>query len=80
MRKTLNEMRAELTQKATTARAHYYATKRDAKLRIVKENKGKGLSEWDIFDLVEKDSKVLEAQARLLAICDCCNIIGADIG
>ena len=80
MRKTLNEMRAELTNRATKARAHWKATLKEAERKLYREHRDDGLSKWDIYDLAEKDPKVIDANARLLEVCECCRIIGADIG
>lgn len=80
-KETLNQRRAALTEKVKQARQEFHNAENLAKYEIRKANPGLKENDWvKFYDMVEKDPRVQVAQARLLALCDAANIMGAEIG
>ena len=75
---TLTQRREALTQKVKEARVEWNHQKHIVEKEVRKANPG--IKWYDEMDLVEKDPRVQVANARLLALCDAANIMGADIG
>jgi len=80
-KETLTEKREKLTALCVKAREEYHAAERKAKYEVRKANPGLKDKDWVAFyDLVEKDPEVRIANAKLLALCEAANIMGAEIG
>ena len=75
---TIKQRRAQLTEKCTKARAHFLATEKMVRRDI--DRKYPNLEWYKKSELVEKDPRYIEANTRLLALCDAANIMGADTG
>ena len=78
---TLKQRREQLTQKCTDARREYHNTFALVKHEVSKANPGLKEKNWvKFYNLIENDTRVQVANARLIALCDAANIMGADIG
>ena len=77
---TLGERRFQLTEKVKAAREEYHAIRNRVQYEVRKANPGLKEGDWVTFwDKVDNDPRVLIADARLLALCDAANIMGAEI-
>ena len=74
---TLTQRREALTQKVKEARAEWNHQKHIVEKEVRKANPG--IQWYDEMDLVDKDPRVQVAEAKLLALCDAANIMGAEI-
>lgn len=75
-KETLNQRRERLTQEVKKARLEWNHQVHIVQLEVQKAHPD---IEWyEEADLVEKDPRVQVAVARLLALCDAANIMGAD--
>ena len=78
MKKTMAERKKELFDATTKARKHFLAVERKLRQRYAKQNPNK---EWyEIADMVDKDVEYVDANARLLSLCDACIIMGIECG
>ena len=75
---TLKQRRQKLTEMVVQARQEFLNTERFVKHEVRKANPN--LEWWEQFDLVQKDSRWQVANARLLALCDAANVMGAERG
>lgn len=79
-RETLNERRAQLTQMVVQARQQFESIQVKVKYEVRKANPGLKESDWaKFYQLVDDDPRVQVAGARLLALCDAANVMGAEI-
>lgn len=62
----------------TQARDHFLITERKTRAMIKKQHPN--LKWYEQADLVDKDPEVIDAHARLLALCDACILIGIECG
>ena len=77
---TLNERRAQLTEKVRQARQELENIQIKVKYEVRKANPGLKERDWaKFYQLVDDDPRVQVASARLLALCDAANIMGAEI-
>ena len=77
---TITERRWQLTQKVKFARQEFHNTRDLVKYEVRKANPGlESKDPFKFFDIVDNDSRVQIANARLLALCDAANIMGADL-
>ena len=77
---TLKQRRQHLTEEVIKARQEFQNTERLVKYEVRKANPKLKEEDWvKFYDLVESDSRYQVAQARLLALCDAANIMGAEI-
>lgn len=76
-KQTLTEKKAALTKKCVEARKELFDTKRIVEAEIKKAHPG--LEWYEELDELEKDPRYQVANARLQALCDAANIMGADI-
>lgn len=74
---TLNQRRAELTEKVKAARQEFLNIERMLKHDVRKAHPD--MDWWEQMSLVETDSRYQVANARLLALCDAANIMGAEL-
>jgi vacuolar-type H+-ATPase subunit D/Vma8 len=74
---TLNERRAQLTERVVAARQEWQRVRHEVNQQIRKANPGGDY--WDLWDQTDSDKRVAVAEARLLALCDAANIMGAEI-
>ena len=74
---TLTQMRATLTKKCVEARKELFDTKRIVEAEIKKAHPE--LKWYEELDELEKDPRYQVANARLQALCDAANIMGAEI-
>ena len=75
---TLKQRRQKLTEMVVQARQEFLNAERLVKHEVRKANPN--LEWWEQFDLVQKDPRWQVANARLLALCDAANVMGAEIG
>lgn len=79
-KETLNQRRAALTEKVKQARQEYHNTYNLVKYEVRKANPGLKDKDWvTYYDKVDNDPRVQVANARLQALCDAANIMGAEI-
>ncbi len=78
LKKTIKERKQELYDKTTEARANFHTVEKKVFAKVRKEHPE--LAWYEQFDLVRKDSEYIQAESRLLGLCDACNIIGIDCG
>lgn len=77
---TLTQRREALTQEIRKARQEFCNVENKVKYEVRKANPGLKESDWvAYYKKVEDDPRVQVAQARLLALCDAANIMGAEI-
>ena len=76
-KETLNERRAKLTEKVVAARQEWQRVRREVNHEIKKANPG--IDYWELWAKTENDKRVAVAEAKLLALCDAANIMGAEI-
>ena len=74
---TIAERRWQLTEKVKFARKEWENIRREVNHEIRKANPG--IDYWELWDKTDNDPLVLVANAKLLALCDAANIIGAEI-
>lgn len=80
IKKTLNQRRAELTEKIKEARQEYHNIQSQVRYEVRKANPGLKERDWSAFyEIADNDPRVKVAEARLLALCDAANIMGAEI-
>ena len=80
VQKTLKQRRSELTEKVRLARQEFHSVEIKVKyeVRICFPNLKE--ENWvEYYKLVEADPRYQVAQAKLLALCDAANIMGADL-
>lgn len=79
-KQTITERREALSQKVKEARQEYHNTRAKVKYEVRKANPSLKEKDWVTFyDLIDKDPRVQVAEAKLLALCEAANIMGADI-
>ena len=78
MKPTIKERKQALYDATTKARTHYLATEKRVMERVKKQHPE--LEWWEQSDIVYNDKEVIEAGARLSALCDACRLIGIEIG
>lgn len=79
-KETLTQRRAALTEKVNEARQNYFKIFNLVKYEVRKANPGLQKSDWaKFYNYVECDIRVQLANARLKALCDAANIMGAEI-
>lgn len=77
---TLTQRREALTQKVKEARQEFINVENRVKYEVRKANPGLKERDWVAFyKKVEEDPRRMVAEARLLALCDAANIMGAEI-
>ena len=74
---TITQRRAALTELVKKARTEWQAIVRKVDYQIRKEHPE--LKWYEQFELRESNPEVIKADARLLALCDAANIMGAEI-
>ena len=80
LNKTINQRRAELTEKVRQARQTYHNIEIKVKYEVRKNNPGLKESDWvAYYKLVEQDTRLQLAAAALSAYCDAANIMGAEL-
>ena len=80
MNKTLNQRRAELTEKVRLARQELENVEIRVKYEVRKANPGLKESDWvKFYELVESDTRYKVAAAVLHAYCEAANIMGAEL-
>ena len=78
MTETLKIRKQRLYEAATKARNHFLAVEGRLKLKAKKEHPE--LEWFKVMELVEQDPEYIRAEAKLLAICEACNIMGVESG
>lgn len=78
MKDTIKQRKQKLYDETTKARSHFHAVERKVSGEVAKKHPE--LKWYEQMDIVEKDAEYIKAQARLLALCDACNIIGIESG
>lgn len=76
-KETLNQKRAKLTDLVVKARLEWNHQKHIVEKEVKKNHPG--LQWYEEMDLVEDDPRVQVANARLMALCEAANIIGAEL-
>ena len=77
-KETLNQRREKLTEMVRKARQDFHNTQNLVKYEVRKANPGLKEKDWvKYYSLVENDPRVQVANARLLALCDAANVMGA---
>ena len=77
---TLKQRRNQLTLKVKEARQEFYNIEKLVKYEVRKANPKLKEEDWvKFYELVENDPRYQVANARLLALCDAANIMGAEI-
>jgi len=80
MTKTLNQRRAELTEKVRLARQEFHNVEIKVKYEVRKANPGLKEKDWvKFYELVEADPRYQVASAVLTAYCEAANIMGAEL-
>lgn len=80
MNKTLNQRRAELTEKVRLARQEFHNVEIKVKYEVRKANPGLKENDWvKFYQLVESDVRYKVAEAKLSALCEAANIMGAEL-
>lgn len=80
LNKTLKQRRSELTEKVRLARQEFHNVEIKVKYEVRKANPKLKEENWvEYYKLVEADPRYQVAQAKLLALCDAANIMGADL-
>lgn len=77
---TIKQRRERLTEEIKTARQEFLNAERLVKYEVRKANPTLKEDDWvKFYQLVENDPRYQVANARLLALCDAANIMGAEI-
>lgn len=80
MKETIRERREKLTAKVVEARREYHNIYNLVKHEVRKANPNLKETDWvKFYDLIDKDPRVMVANATLLALCEAANIMGAEI-
>lgn len=78
MTETIKIRKQRLYDLTTKARKEFFEAERKAKYEVRKAHPE--LKWFEQMDEVEKNPEVIKANARLLALCDACNLMGIECG
>lgn len=77
---TIKQRRTQLTEKVIKARQDWENTRKEVQYEVRKAHPGLKEEDWVLYwDMVDEDTRVLVAHARLRALCEAANIMGAEI-
>ena len=77
-KQTIKERKQALYDATTKARSHFLAV--DKRLTAKLEKQHPDLRWWEVSSLVRNEKEWIEANTRLISLCDACNLIGIECG